>query len=262
MTAGDGANVSFVDISVLPEYSLRLVRRDTETNDEEILARLKGTGVTYYRYYAIVVNDEVQKHVESREVAEEIITRLREQGSANASNIAYTRVNSNELTEFTDAEAAVASLFVRPAPVTRPVARGGVVAATPANASYRPDLGINFIRPTSGRETSRFGPRRGGFHTGLDIAAPMGTPIFAAASGTVTRSGPSGTGFGIIVAIDHGNGVETLYAHNSRNVVEAGQTVAQGQKIAEVGSTGNSTGPHLHFEIRHNGRALNPNLFI
>lgn len=96
--------------------------------------------------------------------------------------------------------------------------------------------------------SSSFGPRGGGFHRGIDFAAPMGTPIYASQSGTVIRA-ESHYSWGNYVAILHDNGLTTLYAHNNQNLVKVGQKVAQGEVIASMGSTGNSTGPHLHFEI-------------
>lgn len=96
--------------------------------------------------------------------------------------------------------------------------------------------------------SSSFGPRGGGFHRGVDFAAPMGTPIYASQSGTVIRA-ESHYSWGNYVAILHDNGLTTLYAHNNQNLVKVGQKVAQGEVIASMGSTGNSTGSHLHFEV-------------
>lgn len=124
-------------------------------------------------------------------------------------------------------------------------------------------FGGKFIRPVSGRITSGFGNRfhpvlkRTRLHAGIDFGAPTGTPIRAAASGVVVSASYRG-GYGNTVIIDHGGGYATLYGHCSRVYVSAGQRVAQGQRIAAVGSTGLSTGPHLHFEIRINGRPVNP----
>ena len=99
-------------------------------------------------------------------------------------------------------------------------------------------------------------------HKGVDIRAPAGTPIYASASGVVTKAGyeraGAGTGYGYSLIIDHGNGYSTLYAHCLSLTVSAGQAVRQGQLIGYVGSTGRSTGNHCHFEIRHNGRYLPP----
>ncbi|MCL1844763.1 MAG: peptidoglycan DD-metalloendopeptidase family protein [Defluviitaleaceae bacterium] len=117
--------------------------------------------------------------------------------------------------------------------------------------------------PSHGRITSGFGTRfhpilrRYRHHSGIDVGAPTGTRLYAAADGYVRFAGWSG-GYGNTVIIDHGNGYSTLYAHNSRNRVTTGQFVTRGQHIADVGSTGMSTGPHLHFEIRINNVAVNP----
>lgn len=112
--------------------------------------------------------------------------------------------------------------------------------------------------------TSPFGPREspGGigstYHKGIDIGASYGAQIVAADSGAVVQAGDNGWGYGNLVIIDHGNGLTTYYGHMSSVAVSNGQTVAKGQIIGYVGSTGNSTGPHCHFEVRSNGSAVNP----
>jgi murein DD-endopeptidase MepM/ murein hydrolase activator NlpD len=103
--------------------------------------------------------------------------------------------------------------------------------------------------------------RWGRMHEGIDITAPTGTPIWAAAAGTVIHSGWLG-GYGNLVVVDHGNGLATAYAHASAIFVSVGQSVAQGETIALVGSTGNSSGPHLHFEVRVNGVAVDPLFYL
>lgn len=121
------------------------------------------------------------------------------------------------------------------------------------------------VRPISGGKiTSRFGERssvRSSTHTGLDLAAPTGTTIKAAASGKVTFAGYKGS-YGYMIKIECDNGFEMWYAHCSKLYVSAGVRVSAGDKIAAVGSTGNSTGSHLHFEIRKNGKALNPQNYM
>ncbi len=120
-----------------------------------------------------------------------------------------------------------------------------------------------FTRPVSGAISSPFGWRMHPIfhvrrmHTGVDMQAGMGTPIHAADSGTVVEAGWRG-GYGKTVVISHGNGLSTLYAHQSQILVSVGQTVRKGEVIGEVGSTGFSTGPHLHFEVRVNGSPVDP----
>lgn len=130
----------------------------------------------------------------------------------------------------------------------------GVAFAEPSDTT---PSAAGFVWPTSGTVTSRFGPRWGRMHQGLDIAAPTGTPITAAASGTVIIAGPQG-GYGNLVVIDHGGGLATAYAHQNSVAVAVGDSVTQGGVVGYVGSTGNSTGPHLHFEVRVSGAARDP----
>jgi murein DD-endopeptidase MepM/ murein hydrolase activator NlpD len=118
-----------------------------------------------------------------------------------------------------------------------------------------------YVMPTSGRISSCFGTRWGAAHNGLDIAAPIGTPIYAAASGVVKRAGTA-TGFGYAVYILGDDGAVTVYGHVNRYFVGIGERVSAGEQIAEVGNRGQSTGPHLHFEVHPNGAmysgAVNP----
>lgn len=108
------------------------------------------------------------------------------------------------------------------------------------------------IAPTQGTVTSCYGPRWGTVHNGVDIAAPIGTPVFAPEGGVVLEAGPA-SGFGLVVAIQHGDGTITVYGHINAYFVTAGQVVTAGQQVAEVGNKGQSTGPHLHFEVNLGG---------
>ena len=100
-----------------------------------------------------------------------------------------------------------------------------------------------------------------GFHKGLDFAGTLGEPVMAVAAGIVTWAGAR-SGYGTLVEINHGNGYMTRYAHNETALVSVGQAVTRGERIALMGSTGHSTGPHVHFEVLHNGRAIDPLLFV
>lgn len=126
-----------------------------------------------------------------------------------------------------------------------------------------PSVGTGeFAMPTSGKLTSPYGARWGRTHAGIDVGAASGTPIYAADNGTVTVAQFKNNGYGNFISIDHGNGFVTYYAHCSKLLVSEGDIVKKGEKIATVGSTGRSTGPHLHFEIRKDGTAKDPLLYI
>jgi lipoprotein NlpD len=123
--------------------------------------------------------------------------------------------------------------------------------------TVKPRRGI-LTWPTKGTLTSSFGKRNGRKHEGIDIAAPKGTPIYSAASGEVVFSGWGPTGYGKMVIIKHQYHLTTVYAHNSKILVKKGTHVKQGQKISLMGSTGRSSGPHLHFEVRNDTEPKNP----
>ena len=123
--------------------------------------------------------------------------------------------------------------------------------------SYQDRLDQKFMYPINTRITSYYGPRWGRMHEGLDFAAPMGSPIRAVSSGRVVYSGWA-TGYGYVVIVQHQRGLRTLYAHNSKLLVREGESVGKGEVVARSGNTGNSTGPHLHFEVQVNGRPENP----
>ena len=111
--------------------------------------------------------------------------------------------------------------------------------------------------PVDGPITSPFGMRWGRLHAGIDIGVGFGTPIRAAAGGTVIHAGWLG-GYGNLVVLDHGGGLSTAYGHQQAIYVTVGEAVGQGEVVGEVGSTGNSTGPHLHFEVRIAGNPVDP----
>ena len=121
-----------------------------------------------------------------------------------------------------------------------------------------PTCPIPLTAPVSGPYTDLFGPRGNRFHTGIDYPGATGAPVVAAAAGRVTFAGLSSGGWGNLVVLSHGGGTQTLYAHLSRVGVRAGEHVAGGRRIGSIGSSGKSTGPHLHFEVRVRGAAVDP----
>ena len=147
-----------------------------------------------------------------------------------------------------DLQAESASLAAR----IRSAQSSSIVPAPTGAASA-----AGYVWPVHGVLTSSYGWRWGRMHEGIDIAVSNGTPVVAAAAGTVIVAGWMG-GYGNLVVVDHGGGVSTAYGHNTSVAVGVGQQVAQGQLIAYSGNTGNSTGPHVHFEVRINGAAVDP----
>ena len=264
---GESENTAFVQVESLPEYKVCLLKRDVQASDEDIFNTIKSAGTTYYRYYSINENDEEKLYVANFTEAEDIINQLKEKNSKNMDNITISEKYETQMQDFTTVENAVSSLYVQKPQVTvaknKTTSVGSVNTATTI-AGGKVSLGISLARPVSGIISSRFGARssiRSSAHTGLDIATSTGTPVLAAASGTVTFSGRKGS-YGNLLVITHSNGVQTYYGHCSKLYVSAGTTVTQGQTVAAVGSTGNSTGPHLHFEIRVNGVAYNPQNYV
>ena len=270
---GEGENnVAFVQVENMPEYKLCLLKKNITTNDDEIFNIVKEQGVPYYRYYAILDNQEEKVYISSFEEAENVISELKSKNSSNISNLTIQEKYETEVKDFTTKEDAVAKLYVEPVKQVTVASRNsssstkttGSVNTSSKTSTAKASLGITLIKPISGTITSKFGAGssiRRSSHPGLDISAPKGTAIKAAASGTVTFSGYKGS-YGNMIVISHGNGVQTYYAHCSALYLSAGASVSQGQVIAAVGSTGNSTGPHLHLEVRVNGVAYNPQNYL
>lgn len=138
-----------------------------------------------------------------------------------------------------------------------PVLSRGERIIVPGGAASRSSSRISFCWPLKSRISSGYGWRGDKFHYGIDIAAPLGTAFCAAAGGRVTHSGYRGS-YGIMIELDHGGGYFSRYGHASRAEVAVGQRVSAGQTIGHIGMTGNTTGPHLHFEIHAAGEKVNP----
>lgn len=279
--------IAFIEATIKPEYNYVLVNRNTETMDEQLLAQIKDTAITTYRTYAISVDGAEKAQVDSQSSAETIVNQVKNGVNEEVKlDLAITEVYGTELNIATN-ETALATLTTikdekvaayekaKAEEAARKAAeearRKAAAAAASKSVNTSADVNYNFetiqvalANPISGTITSRFGARssrRSSVHTGLDIAAPTGTPISAAAGGTVTYAANKGA-YGNFIVINHGNGVQTYYAHCSAINVSVGQTVSQGQNIGAVGSTGNSTGPHLHLEVRVNGVAQNPQNYV
>lgn len=270
ITSGNGdSNVAFVQIQSMPKYEMCLLKREVETNDDEIYNKIIGTGVSYYKYYTIMLNGEEKYNVATYDDAQSVVNKLKEKESNNIDKITTVEKYNTSTVEFASVDGCVEGLYEeKPKPVVIPKkvntggSNGSIGSSKNVNSpASKVDLGISLIQPVNGKISCRYGYQGSYYHTGLDIAAPNGTPIRAAAAGTVTYAAYHYS-YGNLLIVTHGNGIQTYYAHCSRFNVGVGATVAQGQTIAAVGSTGNSTGNHLHLEVRVNGTAQNPQNYV
>lgn len=194
---------------------------------------------------------------EQRAVRDQLAWNQRELATARRdkqATLADVREDKGEALEHMDeleAESAALSARIQAAQTS------GESRSTSYSMPARASSASGFIWPVHGVVTSVFGWRWGRMHEGIDIAVASGTPVVSAAGGTVIVAGWMG-GYGNLVVVDHGNGIATAYGHNTNVAASVGQTVAQGQLIAYSGNTGHSTGPHVHFEVRVGGGAVDP----
>jgi murein DD-endopeptidase MepM/ murein hydrolase activator NlpD len=193
----------------------------------------------------------------NRIVAGDIIEILTVSGSVHDVTDGETLASISELYGVEEEVIVVANNLTEDAALERGE-RVIVPGGTLSRSSYASQ---SFTWPLRGVLTSGYGWRNGKFHAAIDIAAPLGTPFYASAGGRVTHAGYLGA-YGIMVEVDHGAGYLTRYAHAKSLVVDVGMTVSQGQELGYVGVTGNTTGPHVHFELHLHGERLNPLDFL
>jgi murein DD-endopeptidase MepM/ murein hydrolase activator NlpD len=229
------------------------IARQVETAKLKLAAERRATASTR-RLTAAAVSVITARTEEAREVRDELAasrdTLLAARRLKQSALVGARETRAEYLAEV---EALAAQSDALAAAIRDAQAGGSTGSGAPSAAG--------FIWPVNGPVVSGFGMRWGRMHEGIDIAAGIGTPIWAAATGTVIHAGWLG-GYGNLVVLDHGNGLATAYAHASTILVAVGQQVSQGETISLVGSTGNSSGPHLHFEVRVNGSAVDPLLYL
>lgn len=257
----EGEYIADVSLIQEPEYNFKLLKRTSETNSNDVIEKLKTADtVITYKYYEVALNNETKSYVKTLEEAKKVVNEIKEEFADDnlelnlQINEKYTE--SIENVDTNNLEVATASVENAAKEIKEENENKDALAI------------VNNIKlsvlPVTGRITSRYGEKsslRRSTHTGLDIACTTGTDIKVVSNGTVTFSGKKGS-YGNLIIVDHGNGVETWYGHCSKLYEKVGDTVNAGDIIAAVGSTGNSTGPHLHFEIRINGECVNPQNYV
>ena len=233
---------------------------------------------TTYETYAITIDGETKAEVASEKEAMQIVEEIKADVKEEVGmTLGISTIYSNTL-EINSKDEALASLNevknqkvtayeTKKAEEEKAAKRAAYMKAISAStqvASAGTVSGMQLSIPVNGSISSRFGSRsssRSSAHTGLDISTQLGTGIKAIASGTVVYADYKGS-YGNLLIIDHGNGVQSYYAHCNQLYVGVGANVDSSTTIASVGSTGNSTGPHLHLEIRVNGTPVNPQLYL
>lgn len=253
LTENKEENVVFIGLDKNPEYELKFVNKSQDTSEDVTLAKIKDLMVTTYVRYAITLDGENQGYAKTQEEAESMVETIKNKFENKLElNIAVVKEYTQNPEDINTSNVELAQNQLDET-LTKAVKEKEIEQRSTINGV------LLASKPVSGIVSSRFGATNGRDHShkGIDIAAPTGTPIYACGDGKVTRAGWA-NGYGYLVVISHGNGVETYYGHCSKLFVSAGQTVSSGAKIANVGSTGRSSGSHLHLEIRKNGVQINP----
>ncbi len=237
--------------------------KDSLIASQDVYASLNGYIKTEYTIYKVKIDDEEKMTFQNKDDATYRIAELAEEVPDVKTSIVEEKVSEiGDLTSGETATSIVDDVIEKNKPVEVPKVSYDYTSNT-TNKTVSVDVAAaaaaqGGVWPTTATYiSSPFGYRWGSLHTGMDIAGRGGDPIYAYKSGLVTFSGWGGA-YGYMLKVDHGNGVATWYAHCSALYVKAGDTVTMGQTIAAEGTTGNSTGNHLHFEIRINGVAVDP----
>lgn len=245
-------DIAFITIENMPEYELKFINKNEETDEESVLLAVENSATIMYRRYAIALDGEQKSVVSTLDEAKDVVDKIKaELGEDVELNIAVTEIYDDNKITLESVSEAFAKLnedkIIQDKISQIKSSVNGIVLHKPIDKSVT--------------ISSRFGTRSSGYHTGLDLSVGMGTEIHPVAAGKVTFAGWQG-GYGNLVIVSHGNGVETYYAHCSKINVTVGTEVYMDDVIALVGSTGNSTGPHLHLEVRVNGQIRNPQNYL
>ena len=250
--AGDSLEEVVQSSDIAEAARKRALLDQVTANDEDVIDELNAARQDFEvrRVEADAARakaDERRAQTEAR--LAELQDTLAEQARLAADVQTRQREVTSEIEEQSRSEAELSRIIQQAEERQRSLTRSATANLTPGSGGC--------IWPTSGRVTSGFGTRWGRLHAGVDIGAPSGTPIWATKDGTVIFSGVQ-SGYGNVVILSHGGGLTTLYAHQSRVAASNGQRVGQGDTIGYVGSTGRSTGPHLHFETRYGSTPRDP----
>ena len=262
-----------------PRYSLRLVdKEDIDVDDDYVFAKIEEKIEKKYRYYNLKEDDKLLAKVSTKEEKDKLIEELKKDKNVKDIKVEEEETKENYIISYEEAKQLAFSIAEniendkkekdaktkiekQNTNIIKNIRKGGTVSTSSSSNASAMLGSLSFRRPLN---SSRVSAGYLGYpgHRGIDFPSPQGTPVMAAEAGTVTTVLYSNKSYGNRVIIDHGNGISTLYGHNSTISVSLGQRVSKGQTIAGVGSTGRSTGNHVHFEIRINGKPINPTSYV
>lgn len=266
-------------LSEKPRYSLRLVdKEDIDVDDDYVFAKIEEKIEKKYRYYNLKEDDKLLAKVSTKEEKDKLIEELKKDKNVKDIKVEEEETKENYIISYEEAKQLAFStaeniendkrekdvktkIEKQNTNIIKNIRKGGTVSTSSSSNASAMLGSLSFRRPLN---SSRISAGYLGYpgHRGIDFPSPQGTPVMAAEAGTVTTVLYSNKSYGNRVIIDHGNGISTLYGHNSTISVSLGQRVSKGQTIAGVGSTGRSTGNHVHFEIRINGKPINPTSYV
>lgn len=240
-----------------PEFEVSYVKRDTIEKQNQY-TELRAMVKSEYTIYNVFVKDNLEMAFATKEEADKYAKNLKSEIKTLKVEVKTEKYNEvKEVTEIAKADDIYKKLVSRYKPAVK--VKHYSVYEKPEQIKYSTNTSISGgVKPASGVYTQYYN----GAHGGIDIASKIGTPIYAYKPGTVIYAKWGPAGYGNLIKIDHGDGIVTYYAHLSNTNVNEGDTVTIGQQIGKMGSTGNSTGSHLHFEIRVNNRTINPYPYI
>ena len=262
-----------------PRYSLRLVdKEDIDVDDDYVFAKIEEKIEKKYRYYNLKEDDKLLAKVSTKEEKDKLTEELKKDKNVKDIKVEEEETKENYIISYEEAKQlafstaeniendkkekdAKTKIEKQNTNIIKNIRKGGTVSTSSSSNASAMLGSLSFRRPLN---SSRISAGYLGYpgHRGIDFPSPQGTPVMAAEAGTVTTVLYSNKSYGNRVIIDHGNGISTLYGHNSTISVSLGQRVSKGQTIAGVGSTGRSTGNHVHFEIRINGKPINPTSYV
>lgn len=267
----ENQNIDNIIYKETPEYKLALVNKNTQTNENQVQEKIEENLEITYKYYEVALNNEALEKVNTLDEAKEIVEQTKNENNQELELSILEKYTQNK------DEIQTSNVEVAKTDINNKITKKAEEQKNQNEKKEQKDdkkeennyianiSGIKIAtKPITGTITSRYGESsslRKSTHTGLDISAKTGSPIKVVAAGKVVCAKYSGS-YGNLIKIDHGNGIETWYGHTSKMYVKEGQTVEAGTVIGAVGSTGNSTGPHLHFEIRINGTHVNPQKYL